>query len=91
MTRNMIFGSAIAVILALMVVGSFISGDEGRDDDDYGFKVNVDVQVDGDEIVITSERGKTVVYSSAGRQECASGQDAIIITRSNGSQTRIDC
>jgi hypothetical protein len=91
MTRNMIFGAAVGVILVAMAIGSLMSDKKPNEYGDGGFSVNVGVDIDGDEIVITTESGKTVVNSRSGRQKCASGQDAIVITRSDGSTTRIEC
>lgn len=91
MTRNMIFASAIGVILVAMLVGSLFSDEGDRPSDERGFDVNVEIGTDSDEIVITSERGNTVVHSRTGRQECSSGQDVIVVTRADGSQTRIEC
>lgn len=93
MTRNQIFGVGVAVIVAFMAIGSFFS-DEDRDyryRDRDGFKVNVEIDVDDDEVVITSRGGNTVVHTKDGKIECEPGQDAITITRDDGSQTRIEC
>lgn len=91
MTRNMIFGSAIAGIATLMVIASLFSDEASYRDDERGIHVNVDIDIDDEEIVITSDGGRTVVYTKDGKQTCKDGDDALIITREDGSQTRIEC
>lgn len=93
MTRNQIFGAGVAIIVVLMAIGSFFT-DEGqgyRDHDRDGFKIDVEIDSDDDEIVITSRGGNTVVHTRQGKIECEAGQDAITVTREDGTQTRIEC
>ncbi len=93
MTRNQIFGAGIAAIVVFMAVGSLFSDEDKnyRDYDDSEWKVAVDVEVDDDEIVIKSRNGKTVIYTEEGKFSCDDGQDALTVTRKDGSQTRIEC
>lgn len=93
MTRNQIFGSAIAAIAVFMVVGSFFSDDDRnyRHRDSDNWNVDMDIDVDEGEIVIKSIGGRTVVYTEDGKFECSDDQDAITVTRKDGSQTRIEC
>lgn len=95
MTRNQIFGSAIGGIIIFMAIGSLFSDDDQRyrnDDDDYrGYNVNIEVDVDGDEIVIKTIGGETVVFTKDGKIECENGQDSISVTRDDGSVTVIAC
>ena len=92
MTRNQIFGAGIAAIIAFMAVGSLFS-DEDRSYryDDDNWNVDVKIDADSDEIVIKSRNGKTVVYTEEGKFTCDDGQDAITVTRKDGSETRIEC
>ncbi|MBO6503515.1 MAG: hypothetical protein JJ850_14080 [Kordiimonadaceae bacterium] len=93
MTRNQIFGAGVAAIVAFMTIGSLFSDEDRsyRHDDRDDWRMDVDIDVDGDEIIIKSVGGKTVVYTENGKVECSEGQDAITITRKDGSETRIAC
>ncbi len=94
MTRNQIFGGAVGGIVVFMAIGSLFS-DEDRnyrhDDNDYRYDVSIDVDVDGDEIVIKTMGDKTVVFTKDGKIECEDGQDSISVTREDGSVTVIAC
>lgn len=93
MTRNQIFGGGVAIIIVFMAIGSLFSDEDSnyRYDDKDGWNVDVDIDIDDDEIVITSKGGKTVVHTENGTFECSAGQDAITVTRKDGSTTRIEC
>jgi len=93
MTRNQIFGAAVAAIVLFMAIGSLFSDGTNnyRDDDDYRFDVSIEADVDGDEIVIKTMGNKTVVFTKDGKFECEDGQDSISVTREDGSVTVIAC
>ena len=95
MTRNQIFGAGVAAIIAFMAIGSLFSDDDRDyrhgDRDRWHGNVEVDIDVDDGEIVIKSVGGNTVVYTEDGKIECKDGQDAITVTRKDGSETRIAC
>ncbi len=93
MTRNQIFGAGVAAIVAFMAIGSLFSDEDRnyRHDDRDDWRVDVEIDVDDDEIIIKSVGGKTVVYTESGKIECSDGQDAVTVTRKDGSETRIAC
>lgn len=93
MTRNQIFGAAIGGIIVSLAIGStFADNDRSYsrgDDDGYRYEVNIDI--DGDEIEIKTIGNKTVVYTKDGKFECENDQDSISVTREDGSVTVIAC
>ena len=95
MTRNQIFGGAVGGIIVFMAIGSLFSDDDRRyrsdNDDGRHYNVNIEVDVDGDEIVIKTMGGETVVFTKDGKFECEDGQDSISVTREDGSVTVIAC
>lgn len=93
MTRNQIFGAGVAAIALFMAIGSLFSDEDRnyRHEDSDGWNIDMDIDVDDGEIVIKSKGGKTVVYTEDGTFICQDGQDAITVTRKDGSETRIEC
>ncbi|WP_262695300.1 hypothetical protein [Kordiimonas aquimaris] len=91
MTRNMIFGAAIGGIAVMMVIGSLMSDNNGRNYDRDGMRIAVDIDIDDESVVISSDDGRTVVHTKDGTIKCGRGDDDITITREDGSQTRIQC
>lgn len=95
MTRNQIFGGAVGGIVVFMAIGSLFSNEERNyrhdDDDNYRYDVTIDVDVEGDEIVVKTIGNKTVVFTKDGKFECEDGQESISVTREDGSVTVIAC
>lgn len=93
MTRNQIFGAAVAAIVLFMAIGSLFSDGTSnyRGDNDYRYDISIEADVDGDEIVIKTMGNKTVVFTKDGKFECEDGQDSISVTREDGSVTVIAC
>lgn len=101
MTRNQIFGAGVGVVVLLMFIGSIFSDSDRNyryekhhgDSRNYvggDLEIEIDTDIDGDEIVVKSIGGKTVVFTKDGKIEC-DGRDAIVIKRQDGSETRIEC
>lgn len=103
MTRDQIFGVGVGAVLLFMGIGSVFFDSDDRDfewDDDDKWATEFDgeetdgvvtIEVgEGDEIAVKSHDGNTVVYTEHGRIKCQ-GREAIIIKRSDGSETRIEC
>ncbi len=91
MTRNQIFGIGVAFIAVFMAIGSLFSDDATNYSRNDRGGWDVEVEVDDDEIVITSTGGSTVVHTRDGKLECERDQKHITVTRKDGSETRIEC
>ncbi|WP_262691747.1 hypothetical protein [Kordiimonas aestuarii] len=86
MTRNMIFGGAIAGVIAVVAISGFFS-DNRSSEASWSFSH----EVSGDELVIESDSRRTVVRTSKGDVDCDKNDGSVTITRANGQEITITC